>query len=150
MKIRLAVSDERADELRALLEAHGIEVDDDADLILTEKSTRVRHLPARSLDRSERVYVPTDGIIFIESYGHDVYIHSDGGSAVTSDPLYQLEYLLDPVRFCRVSASVIVSRTHIREIRPALSRKFTLVMSDGNLVDVTRSYYNTFKEQFGL
>lgn len=150
MKIRLAVSKEKTDEVRDFLLAHGIELDDDADLILTEKSKHVSRLPLRDAATGEKVYLPVENIVFLESFGHEVYVHTDGKDYVTSDPLYQVQYLLDPVRFLRVSVSVIVARTHIREIKPTLSRKFVLVLSNGSIVDVTRSYYNAFKAEFGI
>lgn len=150
MKIRLAVSAEKTDEIRDFLEAHGIELDDDADLILTEKSKHVSHLPLRDADTGEKVYLAVKDVVFLESFGHDVYVHTKEKLYVTSDPLYQVQYLLDPVRFLRVSVSVIVERTQIMEIKPTLSRKFVLRMSDGSLVDVTRSYYNAFKAEFGI
>ena len=64
--------------------------------------------------------------------------------------MYQLESLLDPREFLRVSKSVIISRKHVRKIRPSLSMKFILTMSDGTLVDVTRTYYSDFRRFFGI
>ena len=53
-------------------------------------------------------------------------------------------------KFLRVSNSVIVARAAIVRISPALSMKFTLTLSDKRRVDVTRSYYYTFKEYMGI
>jgi DNA-binding LytR/AlgR family response regulator len=39
---------------------------------------------------------------------------------------------------------------HIKSIRPALTQKFLLTLSDGSKVDVTRTYYYIFKEFLGL
>ena len=64
--------------------------------------------------------------------------------------MYQLETLLDPQEFLRVSKSVIISKKHIKRIRPSLSQKFILTLTDGTLVDVTRSYYNDFKRFFNI
>ena len=41
-------------------------------------------------------------------------------------------------------------RAAIVRISPALSMKFTLTLSDKRRVDVTRSYYYTFKEYMGI
>ena len=66
------------------------------------------------------------------------------------DRMYELESLLDPKDFLRVSKSVIIARKHVKKIRPSLSMKYILTMSDGTLVDVTRSYYSDFRRFFGI
>ena len=86
----------------------------------------------------------------IESFGHEVIAHSGGGEYRINERLRRLEEMLDPKRFLRVSNSVIVAVTEIKSVRPALSQKFTLTMSDGSKVDVTRTYYYIFKEHFGI
>lgn len=149
MKIKLLLDDNRLKEISAQLTALGIEIDDDADLILMERNSFMTHLPFRDNDGS-RVNVPVEDIIYIESFGHDVAVQTVDGSYKSAERLYQLCNMLDPQKFLRISNSVIISRTHVRKIKPALSMKFVLTMSDGTLVDVTRSYYNIFKEFFKI
>ena len=50
----------------------------------------------------------------------------------------------------RISNSVIINRRHLKEIIPSFSMKFRLRMSDGSIVEVTRSYYSSFKEAFRI
>ena len=64
--------------------------------------------------------------------------------------MYQLEAQLDPREFLRVSKSVIISRRHVKQIRPSLSMKYVLTLTDGTLVDVTRSYYSDFRRFFNI
>ena len=64
--------------------------------------------------------------------------------------MYQLESLLDPQVFLRISKSVIIARNHVRKIRPSLSMKYILTLTDGTVVDVTRSYYSDFRRFFNL
>ena len=45
---------------------------------------------------------------------------------------------------------MIIARRHVKKIRPALSMKFILTLSDGTVVDVTRSYYSAFREFFNI
>ncbi len=89
-------------------------------------------------------------IIYIESYGHTIFVHAADGIYQASDPLYQMNLMLDPKVFLRISNSVIVNRKQIRRIAPTLSRKYVLTMKNGEYADVTRSYYNSFRDSLGL
>ena len=53
MKIRLLVSDEHYDTIAAELIKKGIDIDDSAELILSESNVTVSHLIAR---RSDEIY----------------------------------------------------------------------------------------------
>ncbi len=150
MKIRLLVSDEDYELIKTELEKLGVVIDDDAELILTQKDKYASFIPARDPKTGGRLHISTDEIIFFESFGHTVEIHTGVAIYETSDRLYQLTSILDPQKFLRVSNSVIIARRHVLRINPALSMKFTLIMSDGSRVDVTRSYYNIFKDAFNI
>ena len=153
IRIKLLVSDARYDEIERELVAKGFVVDEDADLILTEKDLFVDHLIVRSGSNgseNERVRISTDDIIVVESFGHDIVIHTPRGSFKAAERLYQLERLLDPDRFLRISNSVIIAKKKIERIVPTLSSKFILTMSNGQKVDVTRSYYGIFKDRLGI
>ena len=150
MKIRLSVGNEKTEEVRQFLTEHGIELDDNSDFILIQKNSAVSRLPVRNLKTGEKIYIQTNDIVYLESFGHNIIIHSTVGEYVTGEPLNQLELMLDRERFVRVSASVLVAHTHIQRISPALSRKYVLYLSDGAIVDVTRGYYAEFKDRFGL
>ena len=149
MKIRLAVSSERYEEISKLLEEKGIEVDESADLVLTETDSYAGFLSVRAQDGAKR-HISTEDVIAIESFGHSVEVRCRDGIYQTTDRLYQLQSFLDPKQFIRISNSVIVSRAQIKDIRPTLSQKFILTMKDGSRVDVTRSYYSEFKRAIGI
>ena len=150
MKIKLSVSDESYEEVRQFLTEKGIELDDEAEFVLVQRDKFISHLAVREPDSGKRVHLSADEIVCIESYGHAVEVYTDSEVYATSDRLYQLCSVLDPERFLRVNKSVIVAKNRIRRIKPALSMRFTLIMSNGRRVDVTRSYYNSFKEAFSL
>ena len=150
MKIRLSVSRSRCQELREALESHGIEIDEEADLVLSEADVFADSLLVRDPKTGEKVVLPAEDIVTIESYGHTVEVYAAGGVYQTRDRLYQLAGRLDPSAFLRISNSVIAARRHIRRIAPQFSMKFALTMSDGRRVDVTRSYYYAFKYALGF
>ena len=149
MKIRISVSEEKRCDVTDFIHAHGIETGEDADYILTESDRFPAFLSVRN-DKKEHVRLSIGEVTFIEAFGKDIEIHTDEGVFFSQDRMYQLEELLDPQAFLRVSRSVIVAKRHIKKIRPSLSMKFILTLTDGTLVDVTRSYYSDFKRFFNI
>ena len=154
MKIKLSVSEERYEEVASELTSAGIELDEEADLLLTEREKHLRYLQARpagrETDPSEKEHIPAGNIISIEAFGHNLEIRTTSGLYRQNDRLYRLQELLDPACFFRISNSTIINRRHIKKISPTFSMKFTLTMSDGSRADVTRSYYNSFKQFLGI
>ena len=149
MKIRISVSEEKFEAVRDWLAEKGVETGEDGEFLLTEVSRYPAFLPARN-EKKERRRLPADEVIYVEAFGKDVEIHTGQGTFYAQDRMYRLEELLDPARFLRISKSVIISAAHVKKIRPSLSMKFILTMSDGALVDVTRSYYGDFRRFFNI
>ena len=149
MKIRISVSDEKKDFIEKYLAEHGIETGDDAEYMLTEAGSHCAFISVKD-EKKDRVNIPADEIIYIESFGKDIEIHTLKDTYQSRDRMYELESLLDPKEFIRVSKSVIIARKHVKKIRPSLSMKYILTMSDGTLVDVTRSYYSDFRRFFNI
>ncbi len=149
MKIRISVSEEKRCDVTDFIHAHGIETGEDADYILTESDRFPAFLSVRN-DKKEHVELSISKVCYIEAYGKDIEIHTDEGVFLSQERMYQLEELLNPQSFLRISKSVIVAKRHIRKIRPSLSMKFILTLSDGTIVDVTRSYYSDFKRSFNI
>ena len=150
MKIRLAVSDENLEEIKSFLEEKGIEIDDDAEFILMQKNKSIGHLAVRTCDTADKAYIDIEDIIYIESYGHRMEIKTMEETYYTTDPLYQLESTLDSTKYVRISKSVIIAKRKVKQIKPSFSMKFVLIMQDGRKLEVTRNYYNSFKEAFNI
>jgi fructokinase len=102
------------------------------------------------LSQSDVVKLADNEIVYIEAFGRDIEVHTLSETYFAQERMYQLEEHLDSRTFIRVSKSVIISRNHVKKIRPSLSMKFILTMSDGTLVDVTRSYYSEFRRFFHI
>ena len=151
MKLKLAVSNERYEEIKAALSERGIEIDDNADLVLSENNKFIDNLFVKDKITNERVVLPVAEIVFIETFGHTVEVHTWRSNTYQAlDRLYKINNLLDPDQFLRVSNSVVIRRDQVKRIAPTLSMKFILTMANGRKVDVTRSYYYIFKEYFGI
>ena len=150
MEIKLAVSNERYEEIKNALLDRGITVSDSAELVLYEAGRYTDNLIVKGHEDSARYVVPASEIIIIESFGHTVEVHTKSGTYRSCDRLYQLANLLDPDKFLRISNSVIIAKDKVKQITPSLSMKFSLTMVNGKRVDVTRGYYYIFKEAFGI
>lgn len=149
MKIRISVSEEKYDLVKEYLARHEVEIGEDGEYVLTEASKYPAFLIVRD-DKKERMRLSVDEVIYVEAFGKDVEIHTSQGTYYAGDRMYQLEELLDPQEFLRVSKSVIISRKHVKKIRASLSMKYVLTLTNGVLVDVTRSYYNDFRRFFQI
>ena len=150
IKIHLAVSDENYEEVKNFLMSKGIEIDDESEFVLTQRDKYVGHLTVRTIGTGEKIHISVSDIILIESYGHTVEVVTAEDTYTTGDRLYQLINILDQQKFLRVSNSVIISKRMVKQIRPSVSMKFVLTMANGRKIDVTRSYYNNFKEAFNI
>ena len=150
MKIKLSVSQEHYQEIKAALTEHGIEIDENADLVISECSRYIDNLMVKDEKTGERIVLSTHEIISIESFRHSVEVYTQNEMYQVTDRLYRIESQLDPANFLRISNSVIIAKDKIRKINPTLSMKFVLTMSNGRKVDVTRSYYYIFKDFLGI
>ncbi|MBR2912415.1 MAG: LytTR family transcriptional regulator [Oscillospiraceae bacterium] len=148
MKIKLSVSEERYTELEQLLRERGFEISDDADFILQERSSGVSFLNAKQDDELFRIR--TEEIVFIESFGKSMILHTMDGEYSITERLKELEVMLDADKFMRISNSVIIAKNSVKKIKPTLSAKFILTLKNGAVVDVTRSYYYKFREIYGI
>lgn len=148
MRIKLMVSRERYDEIAAELNSRGIEIDNNSPLVLTEENKYADFIMGRQNDSYSPVSV-TD-IIYIETFGNEVVLHTLTDEYSITERLVRLESMLDPKQFLRVSNSAIVAVKRIKKIRPTFSSKFILTLESGEDVDVTRSYSQRFKDFFSL
>ena len=148
MRVKLRLGEGRAAKVAAELATLGVEVDDDADLIITEEGYRAESLACK--DGADTVIVPLGDIRYIETRGRDVLVHTETAEYKTDRRIYQLEAELPQGRFVRISNAVIIARDAIQRIRPSLSSKFHLTLTCGAAVDVTRTYYHKFKEFYGI
>ena len=108
------------------------------------------HLSVRNPGNGDKAFVDVNDILYIESFGHQMDIVTLEGTWNATDPLYQLLEVLDPDKFTRVSKSVIIAKRKVKEIRPSFSMKYVLIMQDGKHLEVTRSYYNRFRDAFNI
>lgn len=148
MRVKLKLNSDRRESIRMELEDLGVEISENADLILTEENYSEGELLCRS--NEDRFLIPIEDILYIESLGKDVFVYTGKNKFSAAVRLYVLERTLPAEKFIRISNSVIINRTAIKKIRPALSQKFYLTLKNDAVVDVTRSYYVRFKDYYGI
>lgn len=150
LKVKLVVCEEKYEDIKKELIERGIEIDDNADLILCENNRFTDTLIVKDKNTNGRVLLSIDEIVSIESFGHTIEVYTQDNTYLATERLYKTFSLLDPDSFLRISNSVIIAKNKVKQITPKLSMKFILTMSNGRIVDVTRSYYYIFKEHFGI
>lgn len=148
MKIKLAISRDTYTEIYEKLCKAGFEIDDDAELVIIENKESFAYISCKKDGESH--HISAEDIIFAESMGHDVIIHTAKDSFKSPDRLWQLEKTLSTDNFLRISNSVIINTKEIKAIKAALSQKFVVTLNNGSKVDVTKSYYYIFKNKFGI
>lgn len=148
MQLKLRLNRETEHAVKEELHERGIEVSEEATLTLTEDAYRAGTLTCR--DGTSTVVVPLEHVCYLEAQGHDVWVHVGSRRYKTRLRIYRLEALLPAEQFIRISNAVIIRRDSIRRITPALSQRFHLTLTCGDVVDVTRTYYCKFKEFYGI
>lgn len=148
MKFRLHVRKQNYKSIKEELLEHGISVDEEAELILSEAENEESTIICK--DGEESILVALDDMIFAESLGHEIWIHTKNQKYRFMNPLYQLEKNLPVGKFLRISKSVIINTQKVKSIKSGLSQKFMVTLENGEMVDVTRTYYYEFKCAFRI
>ncbi len=149
-KIRLEINDSDYREISEKLKNAGFDiVEENEHYVLKERDLYSSYLTVKD-KVGDRVHLPVKDIIYMESYGHNIDIITPKGRYQSSEALKRLNELLDPSEFVRISNSIIISRKHIKEIIPTLTMKFRLRMSNNDIVEVTRSYYGSFRDYMNI
>ena len=150
LKIKLNLNDDDCKNVEKELHEHGIETDESAEFVLCRVNGFAEKLIVKDKTTNERIVVSCDSIIYIESFGHSADVHTEENVYYSNERLYKILDQLDKTKFLRISNSVIVSKNKIKKITPTLSMKFILTLCDNARVDVTRTYYHSFKEAFNI
>jgi two-component system response regulator LytT len=147
MKVKLICDQDKYEEYKKILTSKGFEIDDNATIVF-EDLERTDHFIGK-IDNTLSA-IKYDDIIYIESYGHNVYLVTSDGRYQIKERLYEAFEKVEKGDFIKISISVIINPKHIKKIKATYNQKFHLTMKNGDVVDVTRSYYNDFKDKLGI
>lgn len=95
-------------------------------------------LSARDGDRF--VLLDPDHLRWIEAAGNYVRLHHRESVHLVRGTLASFEARLDPMLFVRVHRAAVINRRFVTEIRPTWHGDYTVVMSDGTTVRLSRHY----------
>jgi DNA-binding LytR/AlgR family response regulator len=102
-----------------------------------------------TLDGFVQLYI--SNIYYIEAFGEDIVCHMKNlEQQHIKKPLYQLEIILEPYHFVRISKSFIVNLRQIKYIKVGLNAKLHLTLNNQSQLEVTRSFVKKFKKQLDL
>lgn len=107
----------------------------------------VRHLLVR--DRRSIVVLETDGIDWVQSEGDYVRIHAGRRTYLHLASLAALEGQL-PQSFMRVHRATIVNLSRVRSLSHITNGDYTILLSTGARLRLSRRYRAAFMERIGL
>ncbi|XMB68008.1 LytTR family DNA-binding domain-containing protein [Mycoplasmatota bacterium zrk1] len=149
MKIKIICYKEKLIEIKENIQSGHIEfVNEGEDFVLTESTNNKNYL--LGIINDDYLIIKPYDIVFVESFGNDIFCHTSNGKYLIRERLYEVEGLFNENGFLRVHKSYVINTNCIKKISPSLDRKFVLTMVDGTQIDVTRSYFYKFKEHIGL
>lgn len=116
---------------------------DDGDFVLIPK--RQTTIPVHN--NRETHFINIEDIMFIESFGKEVTIHSEKSEYLSNQNLYEIQKL--STVFIRINKSTVVNKSKIKRIRPELNMKYSIYVKE-RWLDVNRTYYYLFEEEMGI
>jgi two-component system, LytTR family, response regulator len=94
-------------------------------------------------------FLRADSVDWIEAAGKVVHLHVGRTVHALRESMAELEQELDPIRFVRVSRSVIVNLDRIQEIQPWFQGDYVLILADGTRLTSTRGYRDNMRKLLG-
>lgn len=93
--------------------------------------------------------VPTAEIDHVEASGNYVRLHTKGTTHLLRETMQRVEGQLDPAQFARIHRSTIVNLDRIAELEPDLHGDYTVKLTDGRKLPLSRSYRDRLKGRLG-
>ena len=94
---------------------------------------------------AERYEIPVMDVCYIESVDGKTFLYTNERVYETAYRLYELEEMLRPKHFLRVSKPMLVNLMKIQSIQPAFNGRFTAILRSGEKIIISRSYVKALK-----
>ncbi len=144
MKIKIVCDSSDFDKYSTIFKSAGFEIDMTSNLVFMDQNA-LNKVIYGFLD-SEWYPILFEDIIYIESFGREVLLHSKKCIYRLNERLYELLDILDETEYVRINKSQIISKNHILKIKSSLDSRIIITMSNFHILYVNRSYKNAFKE----
>lgn len=111
-------------------------------------------VPAKLREGDGRLFIRCDGeihvmapedILWIESDGDYVRLHVTDKSRFVRMSLHRMLEKLDPAHFVRIHRSTIVNLRHMKKASPALYGEYTVELTNGAKLKVSRTFVHDLK-----
>lgn len=90
--------------------------------------------------------IPITEVIYIESVDNRSFLYTAQSAYEVKNKLYELEEILRPRHFIRISKATILNLMKVSSISPALNGRFIAHLENGEDVIISRKYVRELKE----
>lgn len=90
--------------------------------------------------------VAVSKIMYIESVDNRTFIYTESKVYESKQRIYELEDILKPKHYLRVSKAALVNLMKISSVKPALGGRFSAVLSNGEEIIISRKYVADLKK----
>ncbi|WP_430757348.1 LytTR family DNA-binding domain-containing protein [Peloplasma aerotolerans] len=100
--------------------------------------------------RGEKKIINYDDIYLVESFTHDIIVHTSFGGLKIKERLYEVEGIFENRDIIRINKSQIIPKGKIMKIIPQYNSKLKILLANKNTVYVSRMYLMSFREKIGM
>lgn len=94
-------------------------------------------------------FLKTSDVIWIEAQGDFVKVQTSDKTQLVRETLQSLERKLDTAKFLRIHRSFLINRDHLVRVETALYGDYSVFMSDGSKLRLSRTYRPKLKSLLG-
>ena len=90
--------------------------------------------------------VAVSEIMYIESVDNRTFIYTESNVYQSKRRIYELEDILKPKHYLRISKAALVNLMKISSVKPAMGGRFSAVLSNGEELIISRKYVVDLKK----
>lgn len=94
---------------------------------------------------NEICFVNLSDVLYFESVDNRTFLYTESDVMEVKKRLYELELMLSPKDFLRISKSQIVNINKISSLKPELNRTILVTMCNGERLYISRKYVRTIR-----
>jgi DNA-binding LytR/AlgR family response regulator len=103
-----------------------------------------------AMQGDETVLLDAAEIVYAESVDRKTFVYTQNACHETKLRLYELEELLMPCGFLRISKTCLVQIRCIRSLKTELNHRLRLTLDTGEQIIVSRQYAEALKQHLGV